>query len=152
MPVTGNLTYGAISSATTYDYTDGPNGPANWGSFASVCQTGLAQSPINIEIDETTPGSLVPIQMSYASNLPIETVNNGKTVQFNLPSSGSMQIGSVTYNLLQLHVHSASEHTFNGGSFELEMHFVHQNASGTLAVLGVMVKEVSFISLPIYLR
>jgi len=139
--ITGNVSYDSVSSAVTYDYTDGPNGPANWGDFAAICATGLQQSPIDIVLQDVQPGVLTPIEMSYKSRPNISASNNGKTLKFDLPGAGSMKIGSVTYNLLQFHLHAASEHTFNGGSFELELHFVHQNASGTLAVLGVMVKE-----------
>lgn len=40
------------------------------------------------------------------------------------------------YNPLQFHVHAPSEHTFNGEQFDMELHIVHQSASGELAVLG----------------
>mmetsp|Transcript_15267 Transcript_15267/g.37453 ORF Transcript_15267/g.37453 Transcript_15267/m.37453 type:complete len:1842 (+) Transcript_15267:68-5593(+) len=139
--ISGNVTYDAVSSGTTYDYTDGPNGPANWGDFAAICATGLQQSPIDIVVQDVQPGVLTPIQTDYQSSPEISVSNNGKTLKFDLPGAGSMQIGDISYNLLQFHLHAASEHTFNGGSFELELHFVHQNASGTLAVLGVMVRE-----------
>ena len=36
-----------------------------------------------------------------------------------------------TYNALQFHIHSSSEHTINGQKFEAEMHIVHSQAGLT---------------------
>jgi carbonic anhydrase len=43
--------------------------------------------------------------------------------------------------LLQYHFHRPSEHLISGKSFPMEVHFVHRNASGTLAVVGVLMTE-----------
>lgn len=43
--------------------------------------------------------------------------------------------------LLQFHFHSPSEHTVDGQSFPLEVHFVHVNDAGQLSVLGVLFEE-----------
>jgi carbonic anhydrase len=40
--------------------------------------------------------------------------------------------------LLQFHFHRPSEHTIGGKNFPMEVHFVHQHASGGLAVIGVL--------------
>ena len=39
---------------------------------------------------------------------------------------------------MQLHFHSPSENTIDGKSFPLEMHLVHKDAQGNLAVVAVM--------------
>jgi carbonic anhydrase len=39
---------------------------------------------------------------------------------------------------MQFHFHHPSEHTINGASFPMEVHFVHANAAGNLAVMGVL--------------
>lgn len=41
----------------------------------------------------------------------------------------------------RFHFHSPSERTINGESFAMEIHFVHADESGNLAVVGVMIKE-----------
>ncbi len=43
--------------------------------------------------------------------------------------------------LLQLHYHAPSEHTVNGNSFPMEMHFVHKHEDGGLTVIGVLIEE-----------
>jgi carbonic anhydrase len=57
------------------------------------------------------------------------------------PGSSVAEAG-VTYTLRQFHFHAPSEHTVDGQSFPLEMHFVHMDGGGKPAlVVGVLVKE-----------
>ena len=42
------------------------------------------------------------------------------------------------YRLLQFHFHHPSEHLIDGKSFPMEAHFVHANAAGSLAVIGLL--------------
>uniref|UniRef100_A0A7S0DME4 carbonic anhydrase n=2 Tax=Eukaryota TaxID=2759 RepID=A0A7S0DME4_9EUKA len=138
---TGNVTLQAISTST-YDYTDGPLGLSNWGSLSgSECGTGLQQSPIDIVQLDVLQGANMDLVMNY--NPPaIYAENTGKTIKFTTSGAGTLTIGATVYNLLQFHLHYLSEHTFNGGSFPLEIHFVHQDPiTLTLAVVGVMIRE-----------
>lgn len=51
----------------------------------------------------------------------------------------SLGYDGMTYNLIQIHLHSLSEHTFGGGFASAEAHLVHKNnATGKLIVLGIM--------------
>ena len=45
------------------------------------------------------------------------------------------------YQLVQYHFHAPSEHTVNGTQFPMEMHLVHRDADGQLAVIGVLIVE-----------
>ncbi len=45
------------------------------------------------------------------------------------------------YELIQFHFHGQSEHTIDGVPHHLEAHFVHANAMGDRAVVGVMVSD-----------
>lgn len=50
-----------------------------------------------------------------------------------------MTYGLGTYNALQIHIHSPSEHTIGGGYFPAEAHIVHQNPlTQDLLVLGIL--------------
>jgi carbonic anhydrase len=44
------------------------------------------------------------------------------------------------YQLLQFHFHRPSEHTINGHQAAMEMHLVHMDSEGKLAVLGVLLE------------
>ena len=49
-----------------------------------------------------------------------------------------LQIGRDRYHLTQYHFHALSEHTVNGRHADVEGHFVHTNAAGDTAVVGVL--------------
>ncbi|CAI5480396.1 unnamed protein product [Closterium sp. Yama58-4] len=115
----------------------------DWGG---ECQSGEKQSPINIVMDEAVevsePEKFV---LEYDSAATTATViNKGFTVQVapNPEKTYKLHINSGVYNLLQMHVHSFSEHAVNGLFAAMEAHFVHVHESdpNTLAVVGVMIR------------
>ena len=70
----------------------------------------------------------------------LTVLNNGHTVQANYPKGSRISLGDRSFELLQFHFHTPSEHAINGERFAAEMHLVHKDASGNLAVIGVMIK------------
>jgi len=50
-------------------------------------------------------------------------------------------IGDDRHVLQQFHFHTPSEHTVDGGSYPLEVQFVHKTAGGKLAVVGLLFEE-----------
>jgi carbonic anhydrase len=116
---------------------DGKTGPAAWGALDSAwtaCAEGQAQSPIDIE---PKPGTASPIDFHYKPTLGA-IVDNGHTLQVNLAPGSSISIEGRAYDLLQFHFHTPSEHTFAGEHYPLEVHLVHKDAKGKLAVIGVL--------------
>lgn len=56
----------------------------------------------------------------------------------------SIEYDGMTWNLVQMHFHSPSEHTLGGGYFSAEAHMVHLNEeTQTYIVLGVLLQEAS---------
>src|SRR5690606_19987536 len=45
------------------------------------------------------------------------------------------------YKLSQFHFHTPSEHQLNGQNYDMELHLVHSDESGKLAVIGLMIQE-----------
>lgn len=120
---------------------NGNNGPNNWSKLDSsfaLCGEGKNQSPINIT--QTSNAQLPPLNISYA---PVEPtiVNNGHTIQVDVPAGNTFSDGKKSYSLAQLHFHTPSENKINGKSYPLELHLVHKSQDGKLAVIGVMVEE-----------
>jgi carbonic anhydrase len=125
---------------THWGYT-GHTGPEHWGDISEkfhICSTGMNQSPINIiaSFDADLPA----IGFRYKS-APTEILNNGHTVQVNVADGSTMTIEGHTYTLKQYHFHTPSENHIGGKEFPLEAHFVHADAEGNLAVVGVMFEE-----------
>lgn len=119
----------------------GIDGPGYW---KEICVSygdcgGQAQSPVNIA-GATADNTLNALAERY-SETETHILNNGHTLQFNQDAGSELEFEGVTYKLLQFHFHTPSEHTLNGVTYPLEVHFVHKNeTTGQLAVIGVFVK------------
>ncbi len=129
----------------------GYKNPTNWDELSpswAVCESGTKQSPI--DINPSLLGSvgsvLTPanIQFNYQSLTNFTVQNNGHTIQVNYPSTpgtSTMTVDGKTYTLKQFHLHTHSEHLINGEAAALELHLVHQDQDGKLAVVGVMIEN-----------
>lgn len=121
----------------------GKNGAKHWGDMESgfaACKIGKEQSPIDIKTAQAKPANLEPIGFNYSGGAA-EVVNNGHTVQVNLPAGGKINLAGGEYQLLQFHFHTPSEEKINGKPYPLVAHFVHKNADGKLAVVAVLFKQ-----------
>jgi len=120
---------------------EGTGAPENWGTLSadfSTCNNGKTQSPVNLEGAKDT--ALKPLVLKYVPS-KVRLVNNGHTIQVNVTGKNKAVFGGKKYDLEQMHFHSQSEHTLLGQSFPMELHLVHKNAAGQLAVIGVFIKE-----------
>jgi carbonic anhydrase len=118
---------------------EGETGPEHWGDLSEVCAPcaeGLEQSPIDLtgseEVDLENP------LFAYSPS-KISVVNNGHTIQVNIDPGSAIELDGDRYELLQFHLHTPSEHTIDGKPYQGEMHFVHRNAAGELAVVALMI-------------
>ena len=68
-------------------------------------------------------------------------INNGHTIQVNYAQGSSVTINGEKFSLLQFHFHTPSEHTINNKASALELHLVHRNEVGKLAVIGILLNE-----------
>lgn len=123
-----------------YDYGL-EKGAEKWGQLHSdyaICESGNMQSPIDLA-GANAIGN-VAVAVDYKSG-PLAVTNKGLTVQADFASGSSMNSGGMTFNLIQIHFHTPSEHAISGKRFPLVGHFVHATADGKLGVLGVMFEE-----------
>ncbi|HUL19556.1 MAG TPA: carbonic anhydrase family protein [Steroidobacteraceae bacterium] len=119
----------------------GETGPSHWASedlSYRVCGTGRYQSPIDIK--NATPKALSPIAFDYQP-IPLTVTDTGHTMQVSAPpGSGGITVGEERYELVQFHFHRPSEESINGKRFQMEVHLVHKNARGELAVVSVLLR------------
>jgi len=140
---------------------EGKLGPLHWGSLGpqfSLCDQGMAQSPIDLlrphglDLDE--------IVFSY-KDAPFHVINNGHTleevepvselVKSRYPQHGqtvlhfdkdsTIMFDGDLYLLEQFHFHVPSEHTIDQKHFPMELHLVHHNERQEAAVVAVFMKE-----------
>ncbi|MEZ4860625.1 MAG: carbonic anhydrase family protein [Caldilineaceae bacterium] len=141
----GAATHGAESNAHQdhaihWSY-EGEGGPDHWGELNAdytACADGASQSPI--DLSNAVGEDLPDIAFHYGESA-LNILNNGHTVQVNYDEGSYIEVDGMRYDLLQFHFHAPSEHTINGEQYPLELHLVHRNAEGGLAVVGVMIQE-----------
>lgn len=123
-----------------WDYR-GEGEPSRWGDLKpeyAACKTGQAQSPIDIPAETGVKAG--NITLNY-NNVALKLVNNGHTIQVNDPATNTADINGQQYELVQLHFHGPSEHTVAGKASDLELHLVHKNEAGQLAVIGLLLDK-----------
>jgi carbonic anhydrase len=124
-------------SSPHWEYA-GESGPSVWSTLApefALCGSGNSQSPVDLQ--RVYSGTDPKILFNYRTS-KLRVVNNGHTVQVNYEPGSNIKIDDRTYELIQFHFHTPSEHTIKGQTSEMEVHFVHRSADGALAVVGVM--------------
>ncbi len=117
---------------------EGATGPSHWGDIdaaSKVCSAGSQQSPIDIAA--SIKAQMSPLRIAWSRKADT-IVNNGHTIQLNVAAGSTLKVGKDDYTLLQFHFHHPSEHTIAGKSHPMEVHFVHRNAAGGLAVIGAL--------------
>ena len=117
---------------------DGDMGPERWGKEFPTCAKGKSQSPLNIRGPFVKTRTVVTADYKEG---PLKLLNNGHTIQINVAPGSKLRIDGVAYELLQFHFHRPSEEKIDGKPMAMVVHFVHKNAEGKLAVLGVLLKE-----------
>ncbi|WP_368540623.1 carbonic anhydrase [Enterobacter soli] len=130
----------SVSAWASHWSYEGEGAPENWGKLDDTfktCQTGMNQSPINI--DATLKAHLAPLKTHYTDG-PVTLTNNGHTIQAGEKpdTRDSITLDNQTWTLQQFHFHAPSENTIHGKKAAMEMHLVHKNAQGELTVVAVM--------------
>lgn len=129
----------AQAAGPHWDYR-GPHGATHWGALEpgfETCARGAQQSPIDIR--NAVPTALPALQFGYGSAAPT-IVNNGHTVQVNLPPGNTLTLDGQRFELLQFHFHTPSEERVAGKQSAMVAHFVHRDADGHLAVVAALIQ------------
>lgn len=121
-----------------WDYA---HGTERWGYLRpeySPCRDGRVQTPIAVSRADAERRNLPRLQIAYATNAGGEVHNLGYTIE-TFPAAGSaILIGTRRYELVKFHLHVPSETFLDGEQLPLELHFVHEAADRSGAVLGVL--------------
>lgn len=131
------------------EWNYGEFGPATWpGSFPSC--GGALQSPIDLQEVAADPANgTVELVIDYDNWADVTVFNNTHTVEAEVePGAGGIRVALDgqpvrTYELLQFHFHTPSEHELSGYDQEAELHLVHKAADGSQAVVSVLFERGS---------
>jgi len=119
---------------------EGAYGPERWAALSpenAKCSQGTRQSPVNIMDREVIVSELESIQFHYQPSA-YRFEHNGHTLQVTPAGENYVVIRGMRYELIQFHFHAPSEERINFRNFSMVAHFVHKNAEGRLAVIGVL--------------
>ncbi|CAM6122717.1 unnamed protein product [Calypogeia fissa] len=131
----------AEEEGISWDYGDGPCGPAHWGELSpswKMCSAGKSQSPIDIDTGKLKYDKQldVPAVHDY-KDTEASVVNTGHSIQVKWPA-GTLSVEGKTYKMTHFEFHTPSEHTIDGKSLPLEMQIVHENEDGDYAIVVVL--------------
>jgi carbonic anhydrase len=120
----------------------GRSSPEYWADLTpnyALCRCGKNQSPIDI----ITPGTAVQqaLAFDYQPISPLRIVNSGWTLQIIGVPSCDMIFDEQRFELRDVHFHTPSEHRIDGALAAMELHLVHQNAEGALAIAAILADE-----------
>jgi carbonic anhydrase len=119
----------------------GEEGPATWGQLSpdyATCASGRNQSPVDLK--GFIEAELPPLALEYRKDAN-EVVNNGHTIQVNYLPGSLLKVNGREFELKQFHFHVPSENRIEGRSYPMEMHLVHADKDGNLAVVAVMITQ-----------
>lgn len=107
----------------------------------SVCRApvrpGREQSPV--ELRTATAASLHPLVTTYPASRG-RLFNTGSNVRVDVAPGGSIAVDGTRFDLQQFHFHWPAEHELSGNRPAAEIHMVHADAGGRLAVVGTWIR------------
>ena len=126
-----------VASDVEWGYS-GAGAPENWANLSpdnAACEEGMMQSPVDIAgyVDGDAP----PLSFSFNRGVD-EITNDGKMLKMNYSGRNRLGLAERTYLLANVHYHAPSEHTIDGEQFPVEVHLVHEQTFGDVAVLAFM--------------
>ena len=128
----GSLTFPFATCGSQFD-------PVAQTLEPAVVEVGKKQTPVDIVTTATQLAALPALAFLYKPT-PFVVDNTGHVVEVPYAPGNNLRVGLDTYELLQFHFHAPSEHTVNGRPAAGELHLVHRNVKGELAVVGVLLK------------
>lgn len=109
--------------------------PEEWGG---ECATGTRQSPV--DLTDAQPEDLADIEFDYQP-AAVTVANTGHTLEAAYGTGSAIGVDGAWFDLVQFHFHAPSEHTIDGEHAAAELHLVHRDDDGNLAVIGVLVEK-----------
>ena len=127
----------AYAHDPTWSYT-GATGPEHWAELDpafSLCRSGKAQSPINI--DAASPAELPRLNLSYLTS-PSTLLHNGHNLNIKPTSQGWINVGTDIFDFESLYVNTPSEVQIKGRRFPLAVNLEHRNLMGKPIMVAIL--------------
>ena len=115
----------------------GPRGPEHWASLSEAYAgcAGVQQSPIDLTGYKQGDGG--PLSFSYGGDASAVSYD-GRFVHADFEDGNMLRAGERAFGLKSAHLHAPSEHRIEGAELAAELHLVHADGEGDLAVVGLL--------------
>ena len=134
-PAATGETQGGKAHKASWTYAE----PESWGTVHgenATCATGTVQSPIDLVRADAAHGADVSLEINWRSG-PMTIEGAGYNSNLVAPEGGYIVLEGERYDFLQAHMHMPGEYTIGGERPAGDIHFVHANRAGEIAVIGV---------------
>jgi len=99
------------------------------------------QSPIDIPSAGQGGDGIVPdLEIDWKTG-PLALDGKGYVTNVKATPGSAIMVDGKRYALVQMHLHAPSEELIDGKRFAADAHFVHADAGGKLAVVGLLFEE-----------
>ena len=112
----------------------------NWANLDpdySACALGMDKSSINLDNSTAFATEISQIDIPIAQTVSLLNIGTTLEVVFVNGSGGTTTFQNQTFNLIQCHFHTPSEHRFNEEFFPAEMHMVQENIGSSTPVFAL---------------
>ena len=106
-------------------------------AFATTCDSGQRQSPIDITANAVTRQKLPALVFDYHA-APMKIADDGHTVRVRFANGSQLHIGNQRYTLQQFHFHTPGGDRMAGEEFPMAAHLLHKSQSGQLLAMVVL--------------
>lgn len=125
-----------------------PSNPSSWASLSpafAICSAGLTQSPIDVPtLVRLGNSSTQPYVQPGFGDYTMSNSTANFALSCNTANCGTIFMSGKIYNLINIHYHAPSEHTRDGMYYPLEVHLVHSDPQGQLAVVSILFQIGAF--------
>lgn len=128
--------------------------PGGWGSVRgadpvpvlsypyATCAVGGKQAPVDINSAGIVHKPIDSLKIRWPK-FNADFFNSGHAIQVQPVDSydGFTKVARESFELIQAHIHTPSEHRLDGKTFPAEVHFVHMRNDGQVIVLAIVIEE-----------
>jgi len=130
------------AAAQEFGYS-GDIGPEHWGELSPTwaeCAVGGEQSPVDLAHRRIPVRRGPKLALEYGETEG-EIFDNGHTIEVETEGENFLELDGESFELVQFHFHTPSEHVVDGRGYDMELHLVHRSEAGELAVIGVFLQR-----------
>jgi carbonic anhydrase len=117
----------------------GDKGPDRWAELSpefGACARSERQSPVALTDAVAVPVPCEPLRFRYRSS-PLYITNDGRALRLGYDRGSFLVVEGLSYELVELRFHVPAEHFVDGRSADGELHLIHANNRGDIAVVAV---------------